>query len=133
MRGVEMRKSFWAAIVLGLGIASISDMLAQKGGSPPPADSGPVHDPIAKNSSTVNLSTLADPETVRREIEQAAKEAKVERQKRILKDTDKLVKLATELKAQADTASDQVPTDMVRKTEQIEKLAHNVAQRTRKK
>ncbi len=128
-----MRMRFWAAVALGMAIASISSAVAQKGGSPPPADTGPVRDPIARNSSTVSLPSMADPDVVRREVEQAAKDAKVERQKRIQKDTDKLLKLAVELKTQVEIASDQVPADVVRKTEQIEKLAHDVAQRTRKK
>jgi len=71
---------------------------------------------------------------MRREIEQAAKEAVIERQKKIEKDTAKLLKLTLEFRAQVDDLkADQFTPEMLRKLEQIEKLAHDVKERTRKK
>ena len=50
-----------------------------------------------------------------------------ERQKRIAADTAKLVQLTNELKAQLDQApSNQLSMDLVRKSAEIEKLAHDL-------
>jgi len=50
-----------------------------------------------------------------------------ERQKRIASDTEKLVQLSNELKAQiAQTPGNQVSMDLVRKSAEIEKLAHDL-------
>jgi len=52
------------------------------------------------------------------------------RQKRIVDDTAKLLQLATELKAAVDkTTKDQLSLDVIRKAEEIEKLARDVKQR----
>jgi hypothetical protein len=53
-----------------------------------------------------------------------------ERQKKMVEESDKLLKLATELKSEADrTAREPMSADAVRKAEEIEKLAHDVKQR----
>ena len=53
-----------------------------------------------------------------------------ERQKRLVADTDKLVELTTALKEQVDeTNKDILSLDMVKKAEEIEKLAHSVKER----
>jgi hypothetical protein len=50
-----------------------------------------------------------------------------ERQKRVAADTAKLVQLSNELKAQVDQApKGQISLDMVRKSAEIEKLAHDL-------
>jgi hypothetical protein len=50
-----------------------------------------------------------------------------ERQKRIAADTAKLVQLTNELKAQLDQApSNQISMDLVKKSAEIEKLAHDL-------
>jgi hypothetical protein len=50
-----------------------------------------------------------------------------ERQKRVTADTAKLVQLTNELKAQVDQApKGQISLDMVRKSAEIEKLAHDL-------
>ena len=54
------------------------------------------------------------------------------RQKRIVDDTAKLLQLATELKAAVDKSTkDQLSLDVIRKAEEIEKLARDVKQRMR--
>ncbi len=56
--------------------------------------------------------------------------AATERQKKIVDDTAKLLQLATELKANVDkTTKDEMSLDVIRKAEEIEKLAHDVKQR----
>jgi hypothetical protein len=53
-----------------------------------------------------------------------------ERQKRLVADTDKLVALTTALKEQVDESNkDVLSLDMIKKAEEIEKLAHSVKER----
>jgi hypothetical protein len=55
---------------------------------------------------------------------------KNDRQRRIVDDTAKLVSLANELKADVDkTSKDEMSLDVIRKAEEIEKLARDVKQR----
>lgn len=56
-----------------------------------------------------------------------AKKANQERQAALKKDTDKLLKLATELKEYVDkTNENTLSMEVVKKAEEIEKLAHSV-------
>jgi len=123
------------ALFLGFSIvAGVSRASAQKSGPPGPSGTDSKRDPVGGASPTVTLGTLSNPEAMRREIEQAAKEAVIERQKKIEKDTAKLLKLTLEFRAQVDDLkADQFTPEMLRKLEQIEKLAHDVKERTRKK
>lgn len=60
----------------------------------------------------------------RREL---AKKENVQRQQDLKKDTDKLLELATELKQYVDkTNENMLSIDVIKKAEQIEKLAHSV-------
>jgi hypothetical protein len=53
-----------------------------------------------------------------------------ERQKKIMDDTAKLLQLATELKTDVDkTTKDEMSLDVIRKADEIERLAHDVKQR----
>jgi len=53
-----------------------------------------------------------------------------ERQKRLVADTEKLVALTTALKEQVDESNkDILSIDMIKKAEEIEKLAHSVKER----
>jgi hypothetical protein len=53
-----------------------------------------------------------------------------ERQKHLVADTDKLLALSTALKEQVDESNkDILSLDMVKKAEEIEKLAHSVKER----
>jgi hypothetical protein len=56
-----------------------------------------------------------------------AKRANEERQANLKRDTEKLLKLATELKDDVDkTDANKLSVDVVKKAEEIEKLAHSV-------
>jgi nitric oxide reductase activation protein len=70
----------------------------------------------------------ADADDVQRQIARdMAKKANEERQAALKADTDKLVKLAGELKDYVDKTNENVLSlDVVRKAEEIEKLAHSV-------
>lgn len=53
-----------------------------------------------------------------------------ERQKRLVADTDKLLTLATQLKQEVDkTNKDVMSVDVIKKADEIEKLAHSVKER----
>ena len=63
----------------------------------------------------------------------AEKQAKLQnddRQKRLVADTDKLLLLATDLKAKVDKSTkDTLSLDVIKKADEIEKLAHSVKER----
>ncbi len=55
------------------------------------------------------------------------KKANEERQAELKRDAEKLLKLSTELKDYVDKSNENVlSVDVIRKAEEIEKLAHNV-------
>ena len=54
----------------------------------------------------------------------------IERQKQIVEDTQKLLALANELKADVDKSTkDTLSLDVVKKADEIEKLAHSVKEK----
>jgi hypothetical protein len=62
--------------------------------------------------------------------DQQEKLRNTDRQKRLVADTDKLLSLATDLKQQVDkTTKDTMSVDVIKKAEEIEKLAHSVKER----
>jgi predicted nucleic acid-binding Zn-ribbon protein len=70
-----------------------------------------------------------DPERARLEREMA-KKANHARQEQIQKDTARLLKLATELKEYVDKSNENtLSLDVVKKAEEIEKLAHTVKEK----
>jgi hypothetical protein len=84
---------------------------------------GSVLDPPGRRPSVGN-----DP--MPRIEEQQALARNNERQKRLVADTDKLLALASDLKAQVDkTNKDTLSVDVIKKAEEIEKLAHSVKER----
>ena len=64
--------------------------------------------------------------------ERMAKEANKQRQVELKRDTDKLLKLSTELKAYVDKSNENVLSlDVIKKADEIEKLAHSVKTKMR--
>jgi hypothetical protein len=71
---------------------------------------------------------MSQPDIIRHMEQQRMRIA--ERQKRLEADTEKLVTLTTALKAQVDESNkDILSVDMIKKAEEIEKLAHSVKER----
>ena len=71
---------------------------------------------------------MSQPEIIRHLEQEKMRIA--ERQKRLEADTEKLVALTTALKAQVDESNkDILSVDMIKKAEEIEKLAHSVKER----
>jgi nitric oxide reductase activation protein len=64
-------------------------------------------------------------------IEQDVEKARnIERQKKLIADTEKLLSLANELKVDVDKSNkDTLSLDVIRKADEIEKLAHSVKDR----
>lgn len=64
--------------------------------------------------------------------EKQKREQNEERQKKIKADTDRLLQLATELKQYVDKSNENtLSLEVVRKADEIEKLAHNVKEKMR--
>jgi hypothetical protein len=72
-----------------------------------------------------------DPTSIKQE-QQHEKMVVDERRKKILSDTDRLLTLATELKADVDKSTkNELSLEVIRKAAEIEKLAHDVRERMR--
>jgi hypothetical protein len=88
----------------------------------------------AQNSKLPPIQSPVPPDQVPAEDEartkmerEMAKRANQDRQVALKKDTDKLLKLATELKEYVDkTNENMLSMDVIKKAEEIEKLAHSV-------
>jgi len=86
----------------------------------------------AQRSAPVQVAQVRrEPEDPLRQLEDArqsqAKRANQDRQKALQRDTDRLMQLATELKQYVDKSNENMLSiDVIRKAEQIEKLAKNV-------
>ena len=62
--------------------------------------------------------------------EEAAKQRNLDRQKRLVADTDKLLQLAQELKVEVGKSNkDMLSVTVIKKAEEIEKLAKSVKER----
>ncbi|MGA7399614.1 MAG: hypothetical protein WCC99_13995 [Candidatus Sulfotelmatobacter sp.] len=78
-------------------------------------------------SQRIDAAPTADDETRDRISAELAKRINVQRQAALKADTDKLVKLAGELKEYVDKSNENVlSVDVLKKAEEIEKLAHSV-------
>jgi hypothetical protein len=90
-------------------------------------------DPLAPQVPTTPPHTgVPDfgPPTSTKLEEQQARVRSTERQKKLVADTDKLLALATELKTDVDkTNKDILSMDVIKKADEIEKLAHSVKER----
>lgn len=81
------------------------------------------------NPSEPSSPTPEEPGRERMEKEMA-KKANEERQAQLKRDTDRLLKLATELKTSVDKSNENtLAVDVVKKAEEIEKLAHSVKEK----
>ena len=114
------------SLVVGLCLLGLSSGVGttQKPGQPAPV--GPP-DPLQMPDAS-NQPKEQDP--FRPSGEKQAKLRNEERQKRLVSDTDKLLTLATQLHDDvAKTDKDILSLDVVRRADEIEKLAHNVKER----
>jgi hypothetical protein len=106
------------------GAGSSSSQSGQSGiGAPPPSQ---IQVPPIIPSTDKDLGPI-DPSKM--EAAQA-KSRNIERQKKIVADTEKLLALATELKGDVDKSDkNMLSLDVIKKADEIEKLAHSVKEK----
>ena len=108
----------WAFLILILFAAGLSFGQDASQGYPPPPPG------VQNPNPNPNSGPDANEARIRREME---KKANQERQVQLKRDTDKLLKLATELKDYVDkTNENTLSISVVKKAEEIEKLARSV-------
>lgn len=116
-------KMMCATILLAAIFSPVSPAWAQQGlpqGSHTPRS--PFPEPGADASGVAPL-----PPSVK---ERLAQQRLTEQQKKMIADTDRLLQLATELKADMDkTTKDTMSIEVIKKADEIEKLAHSVKER----
>jgi hypothetical protein len=92
-------------------------------------DQQPEYPPDSISRPNEIPSKKGDP-VARRMEQERLRQANKERQARLKEDTDKLLKLANELKASVDRTNENVLSlDVIKKAEEIEKLAKSVKDR----
>ncbi len=116
-KGVSLAAILLLAVSGTLGVSQIGSgvqrPLSADPSQPPNGDPNRSNDPFAG-----------------RLAEQQARGRNSERQKRLMADTDKLLSLATELKQEVDkTDKNTLSVDVVKKADEIEKLAHSVKEK----
>jgi len=83
-------------------------------------------EPLSDPAADANRRVVVDDSAEVRQAEML----RVQRQKQLISDSDKLLKLATDLKQQIDsTPAETLSADSVKKAAEIEKLAHSLRQR----
>jgi hypothetical protein len=81
---------------------------------------------------SLNAPADTDDENAARRARDMAKKANMDRQAQLKADTDRLVKLAGELKDSVDKSTENVlSVEVLKKAEEIEKLAHSVKEKMR--
>ena len=121
-------KIFRAAVVGIVFLMGVSGTLSEGQMAPsfPPEQQSP---PLGRPG--VDAPPLGPPLSPQMQ-ERQARSQNSERQKRLTADTDKLLVLATELKQEVDkTNRDVLSIDVIKKADEIEKLAHSVKERMR--
>jgi nitric oxide reductase activation protein len=83
--------------------------------------------PAPPSSPDYSVAPASEDEATERMAHDMAKKANQERAAELKADTDKLLKLAEQLKASVDKSNENVLSlDVIKKAEEIEKLAHSV-------
>ena len=114
-----LRRSGWVA-ALAMGVLCCSGALAQ---------SMDPQSPDASMSGSLHQQEKEDPFTLQQKKDMVKKQNEA-RQQEIKKDTDKLLELANELKQYVDKTNENIISlDVIKKAEQIEKLAKSVKEK----
>lgn len=117
-------------MMLGLAVWAVAGGLMLALGSAGQGQQG-TRAAVGEQVAQTTVPEVAPPDsrTLSMEREQA-KIRNTERQKKLVEDTTKLVELANELKAAVDkTDKNTLSLDVVRKADEIEKLAHSVKEK----
>jgi nitric oxide reductase activation protein len=106
-------------LVAALTVAMALPVWAQRQSAPPPAPPG--------DRNGLGTAPADEDDASARLAHDMAKKANLERHAAIKNDTERLLKLAVELKASVDKSNENLLSmDVVKKAEEIEKLAHSV-------
>jgi hypothetical protein len=114
------------AILLVVAAIGVAQQTSQNGqpqsnGSNPSAEAGP-----GRGWVTSGQLAIPSPQDGAKNFDAA----NAERRKQIADDSGRLLKLATDLKAEVDkTTKDQLSLTVIRKADEIEKLAHSVKEK----
>ena len=112
---MQIQLRLFTAVLL-LGLLYPCSLTAQASGQFPPSNTNPSQGP--------------QDEELKKWKKDAVKKANKERQADIQRDTEKLLKLATELKEYVGKSDENVLSlNVVKKAEEIEKLAHSVKEK----
>jgi nitric oxide reductase activation protein len=116
--------------MIGMVLVTAGSVRLTGGQMPVPMQQGP----IGTGRQSPGLSQKPDPADADplgpHRAEQQEKARNTDRQKRLVEDTEKLLALATDLKEQVDkTTKDTLSVDVIKKADEIEKLAHSVKER----
>ncbi|MGB6676913.1 MAG: hypothetical protein WBE44_09505 [Terriglobales bacterium] len=115
---VRLKPIVWTlSLCLLFAIPSKAQAPAPRPG-PPPARTDPLSGPVDADENQARIA------------HDLAKKANQERQASLKADTDKLLKLAVQLKDDVDKSNENVLSlDVLKKAEEIEKLAHSVKEK----
>ncbi len=109
-------------LVAALTVGMTSPVWTQRQSTPPPTPPG--------DRNGLSIAPGDEDEASARLAHDMAKKANLERHAAIKNDTEKLLKLAVELKASVDKSNENLLSmDVVKKAEEIEKLAHSVREK----
>lgn len=102
-------------------------VVAARGQNPGPDVDKSIHDPTLTTPPDANAQMLMREQQSKQQNYEAAN---AERRKHIVEESDQLLTLAMALKAEVDkTGKDTLSLNVIRKADEIEKLAHNVKER----
>jgi hypothetical protein len=118
-------RSHWAWLVVCLAVAGTLAGLAQNGANPCKS----IHSPVLTAPPDANQQ-MEMREQQQKDASDNYVAANQERKKQISDDSAKLLKLATELKTEVDkTTKDTLSLGVIRKADEIEKLARSVKEK----
>ncbi len=109
-----------------LCVLAVAILIAFPGGALSGQSVSPAEDPAQFGQGR----TVTQDESLTKLTKEQEKQRNKERHEALKKDTDKLLELATELKLYVDKSNENMLSlNVVRKADEIEKLAHNVRQK----
>ena len=126
---------FGLALSVGLAGTMSSGQGKNGGGSGTGGFPASSSDPMVQNQQTLGLPSNTGRDVPGEAVnprmeEQMAKTRNSDRQKRLVADTEKLLALATDLKQKVGkTDKNLLSVDVIKKADEIEKLAHSVKER----
>jgi hypothetical protein len=129
---VRKMKYFHRIVIVGVVLMTAASYTSKAQQSSPPIKGMPSSsNPMPNSRSGLNEDSINDASTARMQ-EQRMHAAQDDRHKRMAQDADKLLALATELKADVDKATkNETSVTAFQKANEIEKLAHDVKERLR--